>query len=123
VPQWIGKLTELRDLSLCVNYFEGSLPESLGNLKNLVRFKAFENHAYTKHEVEAKGLKKCKIHSKRLMDGIDALRPREYKCPPYGISGTIPSSMKRLSKLQIFYMDEVMQIAYPVAKLIIRQIF
>ena len=57
IPAWIGKLTSLRDLQLSVNYFQGTLPDSLGDLNNLIRFKAFENFAFTPLEVKMKKLK------------------------------------------------------------------
>jgi hypothetical protein len=97
VPEWIGKLTALRDLDFSSNFFSGPFPESLGDLKHLIRFKAFENCAYTLLEVKTKSLKKCKKHSKTLMDGPDPEKPREYKCPPYGFTGTIPARLVRLT--------------------------
>jgi hypothetical protein len=126
IPHWIGKLTSLRDLNLCVNLLQSSVPFSIGNLKNLVRFKgtcskcnndsallhlhvctAFEQHAYTREEVVAHGLHHCKLHSKVRVDGHDRAHPREYKCPPFGISGTLPSSIQQLSQLEVFYMVSI----------------
>ena len=84
IPEWIGELTALRDLSLTINYFRGSLPRTLGDLRHLIRFKAFEQHSYTKEEMETKKLRQCKLHSKTRMDGPDPRIKRQFKCYPHG---------------------------------------
>jgi hypothetical protein len=90
------------------NLLTGTLPSSIGRLRELVNVRFFENCGYTKEQMAASGIdpRSCRRFTRVLLEGEDGSAPRDMCCPPFGLQGPLPVALKQCTKLATLWLDE-----------------
>lgn len=114
IPASIGRLTELRQLNLVVNQFNGSIPAEIGNLQNLEALELAYNTEFSPSSLpsnftQLKKLKKLWMASTNLIGEIpetigDMLALEFLDLSINNFTGSIPSSVFKLKNLSKVYL-------------------
>jgi hypothetical protein len=90
------------------NLLTGTLPSSIGRLRELVNVRFFENCGYTKDQMAANRIDpgSCRRFTRVLLEGKDDNAPRDMCCPPFGLQGPLPVALQQCTKLATLWLDE-----------------